>query len=124
MADLFQTLAAAAIGQASHTTSSHMQTSLLEYSKALAENGLQLMYAVKEAGGNPRREEAHAKVDRGVQMVTAAISDLVSLLEKVESEAGFIAGECTWRSSPEAEQPSTPIRNGGHDHQCTVTASC
>ena len=94
MADLFRSLAAAAIGEASHTTSSHMQTSLLEYSKTLSENGLQLMYAVKEAGGNPKRKEAHAKVDDGVQMVTSAVSDLVSLLEKVESEAGFIAGMC------------------------------
>lgn len=131
MAHLFKTLAAASIGEASHTSSSHMQTSLLEHSKTLAENGLQLMYAVKEAGGNPKREQAHAKVDEGVRMVSAAVADLVSLLEKVESEAGFIAGVyvCVLAHLPPRLaylHVCAPIcvRNGGPYQQSTVASCC
>lgn len=93
MANLFPALAGAAIGAASRTTSSQMQSNLLELSKTLAESGLQLMYAAKEAGGNPKRLESQAKVDEGVQMMIAAAEDLTVLLEKVGSEAGLITGK-------------------------------
>lgn len=118
MADLFPALAGAAIGAASRTSSSQMQNSLLEQSKTLAESGLQLMYAAKEAGGNPKRKEAHAKVDDGTQMVIAAATDLASLLEKVESEAGLIAGKhllCTKHTVVSCCHKR--YRNDGYDNQ-------
>ncbi|XP_006816672.2 talin-like, partial [Saccoglossus kowalevskii] len=54
MANYFIPLASGAIGAASKTVNSQRQAALLELPKTVAESALQLMYAAKEGGGNPK----------------------------------------------------------------------
>lgn len=93
MTNLFNTFADTTIGTASHVTNSQMQSSLLEQSKALAQSGLQLMYVVKEAGGNPKNLKAHAKVDVAVEELTDTIEEFLTLLKRVDDEVLLLAGK-------------------------------
>ncbi len=54
---------------------------------------LQLMYASKESGGNPKSVEAHGKVDEAAHMMANAANDLTLTLEKAGGEAGLITGK-------------------------------
>ena len=54
MASYFEPLANATIGAASNSANHQRQMDILDYSKTLAESALQLMYAAKEGGGNPK----------------------------------------------------------------------
>ena len=54
MAGYFAPLAGASIGAASNSSNHQRQMDILDYSKTLAESALQLMYAAKEGGGNPK----------------------------------------------------------------------
>ena len=58
MANVFPGLAGSAIGVASKTPSSQQQTMLLEQTKTLAESAVQMLYAVQDAGGNPKVQES------------------------------------------------------------------
>lgn len=93
VANLFPSLTGAAIGAASRTTSQQLQTSLLEETKTLSEACLQMMYAAKESGGNPKSTEAHAKVDQAAGFMVDAANELTELLEKAGAETGLIIGE-------------------------------
>ena len=52
------------------------------------------MYSAKEAGGNPKSDTAHEKVDEAARMMAEAVNDLTVTLEKAGGEAGLISGEC------------------------------
>lgn len=54
MANYFQPLTKNAIGAASKSINSQKQMALLDQSKTVAECALQLLYASKEGGGNPK----------------------------------------------------------------------
>lgn len=54
LANLFPSLASAAVGTASKTRSSQLQTTFVQETKTVVESALQLVYASKEAGGNPK----------------------------------------------------------------------
>ena len=54
LANLFPALASAAVGTASKTRSSQLQTTFVQETKTVVESALQLVYASKEAGGNPK----------------------------------------------------------------------
>ena len=43
---------------------------------------IQLMYAAKEAGGNPKSTRAHVKVDEAAVLMQEAVSDLTQTLDK------------------------------------------
>ena len=90
MCNVFPSLAGAAIGAASKTTSSQLQISLLEQTKTVTESALQLVYAAKEAGGNTKSTAVHGKVDEAALLVQTAVSELTQTLEKAGSETGII----------------------------------
>ena len=92
MCNVFPSLAGAAIGAASKTTSSQLQISLLEQTKTVTESALQLVYAAKEAGGNTKSTAVHGKVDEAAILVQTAVSELTQTLEKAGSETGIITG--------------------------------
>ena len=52
----------------------------------------QLVYASKDAAGNPKSTEAHARVDQASDLTQDAVADLTQLLEKAGGEAGLISG--------------------------------
>ena len=54
MANYFEPLTRSAIGAASKTVNSQRQMGVLDLTKTVAESGLQLLYAAKEGGGNPK----------------------------------------------------------------------
>lgn len=93
MANLFPSLTGAAIGAASRTSGQQMQTAILEKTKTLSEAGVQMVYAAKESGGNPKNTEAHAKVDEAHRFMIDASTELTELLEKVGAESGLITGK-------------------------------
>ena len=59
---------------------------------ASIESALQLTYAAKEAGGNPKSVPAHEKVDEAARFMQQAVTDLTLTLEKAGGEAGLISG--------------------------------
>ena len=62
LANLFPSLASAAVGTASKTRSSQLQTTYVQETKTVVESALQLVYASKEAGGNPKVCTLHGAV--------------------------------------------------------------
>lgn len=54
MATYFEPMVNAATGSASHLLNSKQQMMMLDQSKTVTECALQLIYAAKEAGGNPK----------------------------------------------------------------------
>ncbi|XP_076808289.1 talin-2-like isoform X3 [Clavelina lepadiformis] len=59
MGNYFEPLTNATIGAASNSVNHQRQMDILDYSKTLAESALQLMYAAKEGGGNPKDPQLH-----------------------------------------------------------------
>lgn len=57
-----------------------------------AESALQLVYASKEAGGNPKSTASHTKVDEEARLMNQAVVELTATLEKARGEAGLISG--------------------------------
>uniref|UniRef100_A0A8C6JQT0 Uncharacterized protein n=1 Tax=Melopsittacus undulatus TaxID=13146 RepID=A0A8C6JQT0_MELUD len=57
LASYFEPLVLAAVGMASKTLDHQQQMTLLDQSKTLAESALQMLYAAKEGGGNPKLDE-------------------------------------------------------------------
>ena len=89
MSNVFPSLAGAAIGAASKTTSSQLQIRLLEQTKMVTKSALQLMYAAK---GNTKSTATHGKEDEASQLVVMAVTELTQTLEKAGSETGLITG--------------------------------
>lgn len=54
MVHYFEPMVTAATGSASHLLNSKQQMMMLDQSKTVTECALQLVYAAKEAGGNPK----------------------------------------------------------------------
>ena len=100
VANLFPSLAGAAIGAASRTNGQQMQTNILEKTKTMAEAGLQMVYVSKESGGNPKSTEAHAKVEEAAKFFTDAAVELTELLEKAGAETGLIVGRWSFLFVP------------------------
>ena len=59
----------------------------------ISESALQLVYASKDAGGNPKSTAAHDKVDEASTLMNQAVSELTATLEKAGGEAGLISGK-------------------------------
>ena len=53
---------------------------------------LQLVYASKDAAGNPRSTVAHGKVEQEGKLLSEAVDDLTQLLEKAGGDAGLVSG--------------------------------
>lgn len=61
LASYFEPLVLAAVGVASKTLDHQQQMTVLDQSKTLAESALQMLYAAKEGGGNPKVGSAVGK---------------------------------------------------------------
>uniref|UniRef100_A0A672V273 Talin 2 n=1 Tax=Strigops habroptila TaxID=2489341 RepID=A0A672V273_STRHB len=57
LASYFEPLVLATVGMASKTLDHQQQMTVLDQSKTLAESALQMLYAAKEGGGNPKLDE-------------------------------------------------------------------
>ncbi|XP_046398722.1 talin-1 isoform X1 [Ischnura elegans] len=88
----FEPLLSGAIGAASHMTHSKEQMLLLDQTKTVAECALQLVYAAKEGGGNPKAVNIHPDIDEFVEGTRDALSDLGQTLERLATQAGVVTG--------------------------------
>uniref|UniRef100_H2ZQQ0 FERM domain-containing protein n=1 Tax=Ciona savignyi TaxID=51511 RepID=H2ZQQ0_CIOSA len=82
MASYFEPLAHATIGAASNSVNHQRQMDILDYSKTLAESALQLMFAAKEGGGNPKADNTHEAIDEAAESMKEAIEDLLKSVQE------------------------------------------
>ncbi|XP_042904301.1 talin-2 isoform X1 [Parasteatoda tepidariorum] len=92
MTSFFDPLVHSAIGSASKTINSKQQMALLDQTKTVAECALQLIYASKEAGGNPKASHIHCELDESADGMKEALHDLMRTVECAATEAGVVTG--------------------------------
>ncbi|PIK38707.1 putative talin-1 isoform X6 [Apostichopus japonicus] len=90
MANYFHPLTRNAIGAASKSINSQKQMALLDQSKTVAECALQLLYASKEGGGNPKATKVHPDIEEAAAGMLDGIQDLMNTLEETASEYGMV----------------------------------
>lgn len=90
MIGYFEPLVANSVGCASKIADPKRQHQLLDKAKDVCEHALQLIYSVKECGGNPKATSIHAEIDDSSQAMRSAISELLQLLEAGASEDGHV----------------------------------
>ena len=84
-------LADCAIGFASKLPGgSQKQTELLDISKTVCESAAQLVYATKDAGGNPKAVHHHPAVEEAAEDLVEALKDLTQQLEEAASDTGAV----------------------------------
>uniref|UniRef100_A0A671P2V7 Talin-2-like n=1 Tax=Sinocyclocheilus anshuiensis TaxID=1608454 RepID=A0A671P2V7_9TELE len=66
--------------------------SVMENSKTLAESALQMLYAAKEGGGNPKAAHTHDAIAEAAQLMREAVDDLLLTLNEAASEVGIVSG--------------------------------
>uniref|UniRef100_A0A4W5Q445 Talin 2a n=1 Tax=Hucho hucho TaxID=62062 RepID=A0A4W5Q445_9TELE len=66
--------------------------SVMENSKTLAESALQMIYAAKEGGGNPKASHTHDSIAEAAQLMREAVDDIMVTLNEVASEGGMVGG--------------------------------
>ncbi|XP_076033858.1 talin_middle and talin-RS domain-containing protein rhea isoform X2 [Oratosquilla oratoria] len=92
MCSYFDPLVNSAIGSASNMRNSKQQMCLLDQTKTVAECALQLIYAAKEVGGNPKATHAHPDVDDAADTMKETLMELLSTVETIATEAGVVSG--------------------------------
>ncbi|XP_022084653.1 talin-1-like isoform X5 [Acanthaster planci] len=127
MANYFDPLTRSAIGAASKTSNSQRQMAILDLTKTVAESGLQLLFAAKEGGGNPKAVHTHAAIDEAAQGMKEAVDDLNTMLEEAASEFGIVSGMVDTISKAILKTDDTlPENEAGEfvDYQTSMVKSC
>ncbi|TRY56697.1 hypothetical protein DNTS_012968 [Danionella cerebrum] len=88
----FTPLISASIGMASKILDHQQQMNLLDQTKTLAESALQMLYAAKEGGGNPKASHTHDAIGEASQLMREAVDDLLLTLNEAASEVGMVSG--------------------------------
>ncbi|KAF2980429.1 hypothetical protein EK904_011233 [Melospiza melodia maxima] len=92
LASYFEPLVSAAVGVASKTLNHQQQMTVLDQSKTLAESALQILYAAKEGGGNPKASHTHDAITEAAQLMKEAVDDIMVTLNEAASEVGMVGG--------------------------------
>uniref|UniRef100_A0A8C3V5M4 Talin 2 n=1 Tax=Catharus ustulatus TaxID=91951 RepID=A0A8C3V5M4_CATUS len=92
LASYFEPLVLAAVGVASKTLNHQQQMTVLDQSKTLAESALQILYAAKEGGGNPKASHTHDAITEAAQLMKEAVDDIMVTLNEAASEVGMVGG--------------------------------
>uniref|UniRef100_A0A914HYR3 Talin n=1 Tax=Globodera rostochiensis TaxID=31243 RepID=A0A914HYR3_GLORO len=87
-----QTLVAASVQAASLSYDSRTQSNLFEQCKTVLEASLQMMYATKDSGGNPKAVELHTIVEESAEQQRVALNDLQRQVQLLDSESGVVVG--------------------------------
>jgi hypothetical protein len=87
-----QTLTQACIQSALLSYDSRTQASLFEQCKTVLESSIQLMFATKDSGGNPKAIELHTIVEESADQQKSAILDLQRLIQQLDTESGLMNG--------------------------------
>ncbi|XP_076880001.1 talin-2-like isoform X4 [Brachyhypopomus gauderio] len=118
----FEPVCRAAVGVASRLTQHRQQLSVLEQVKILQESTLQMLYAAKEAGGNPKATLTHDAIAEAAQLMREAVDDLVLTLNEAVSgvgSEGHMADSITETLGKMKKSVSTPEELGSLAFQVT-----
>ncbi|KAG9489639.1 hypothetical protein GDO78_005541 [Eleutherodactylus coqui] len=92
LARYFEPLIQAAVGLVSKILDHQQQMTVLDQTKTLAESALQMLYAAKEGGGNPKACNTHDAIAEAAQLMKEAVDDLMITLNEAASEVGMVGG--------------------------------
>ncbi|XP_075388535.1 talin-2 isoform X2 [Tenrec ecaudatus] len=92
LASYFEPLILAAVGVASKILDHQQQMTVLDQTKTLAESALQMLYAAKEGGGNPKAQHTHDAILEAAQLMKEAVDDIMVTLNEAASEVGLVGG--------------------------------
>ncbi|XP_037689724.1 talin-2 isoform X2 [Choloepus didactylus] len=92
LASYFEPLILAAVGVASKILDHQQQMTVLDQTKTLAESALQMLYAAKEGGGNPKAQHTHDAIMEATQLMKEAVDDIMVTLNEAASEVGLVGG--------------------------------
>uniref|UniRef100_A0A8D0LAS3 Talin 2 n=1 Tax=Sphenodon punctatus TaxID=8508 RepID=A0A8D0LAS3_SPHPU len=92
LASYFEPLVLAAVGVASKMLDHQQQMTVLDQTKTLAESALQMLYAAKEGGGNPKASHTHDAITEAAQLMKEAVDDIMVTLNEAASEVGMVGG--------------------------------
>ncbi|XP_030620557.1 talin-2a [Chanos chanos] len=92
LASYFEPLVTASVGMASKLLDHQQQMAFLDQTKTLAESALQMLYAAKEGGGNPKATHTHDAIAEAAQLMREAVDDITLTLNEAASEVGLVGG--------------------------------
>ncbi|KAM5339656.1 talin-2 isoform 1-T6 [Glossophaga mutica] len=92
LASYFEPLILAAVGVVSKILDHQQQMTVLDQTKTLAESALQMLYAAKEGGGNPKAQHTHDAITEAAQLMKEAVDDIMVTLNEAASEVGLVGG--------------------------------
>uniref|UniRef100_A0A8C2WH51 Talin 2 n=1 Tax=Cyclopterus lumpus TaxID=8103 RepID=A0A8C2WH51_CYCLU len=92
LARYFDPLIVASMGLASKLHNHQQQMTILDQSKTLSESALQMLYAAKEGGGNPKACHTHDAISEAAQLMKEAVDDIMVTLNEAASEGGMVGG--------------------------------
>ncbi|KAJ7412997.1 hypothetical protein WISP_93590 [Willisornis vidua] len=123
LASYFEPLVLAAVGVASKTLNHQQQMTVLDQSKTLAESALQMLYAAKEGGGNPKASHTHDAITEAAQLMKEAVDDIMVTLNEAASEVGMVGGmvDSIAEAMTKLDEGTPPDPKGSFvDYQTTV----
>ncbi|XP_061601059.1 talin-2a [Cololabis saira] len=92
LARYFEPLIRASVGVASKLNDHQQQMTFLDQTKTVAESALQMLYAAKEGGGNPKASHTHEAIAEATQLMKEAVDDIMVTLNEAASEVGLVGG--------------------------------
>uniref|UniRef100_A0A8C2X3H8 Talin 2a n=1 Tax=Cyclopterus lumpus TaxID=8103 RepID=A0A8C2X3H8_CYCLU len=92
LARYFEPLIMASVGVTSKLRDHQQQMTFLDQTKTLAESALQMLYAAKEGGGNPKASHTHDAIEEAAQLMNEAVEDIMVTLNEAASEVGMVGG--------------------------------
>ncbi|XP_076012338.1 talin-2 [Genypterus blacodes] len=92
LAGYFEPLIRASVGVTSKLKDHQQQMTFLDQTKTLAESALQMLYAAKEGGGNPKASHTHDAIAEASQLMKEAVEDIMVTLNEAASEVGMVGG--------------------------------
>uniref|UniRef100_A0A8C9Z8Q4 Talin 2a n=1 Tax=Sander lucioperca TaxID=283035 RepID=A0A8C9Z8Q4_SANLU len=92
LARYFEPLIKASVGVTSKLRDHQQQMTFMDQTKTLAESALQMLYAAKEGGGNPKASHTHDAIAEAAQLMKEAVDDIMLTLNEAASEVGMVGG--------------------------------
>lgn len=123
LASYFEPLILAAVGVVSKMLDHQQQMTVLDQTKTLAESALQMLYAAKEGGGNPKAQHTHDAITEAAQLMKEAVDDIMVTLNEAASEVGLVGGmvDAIAEAMSKLDEGTPPEPKGTFvDYQTTV----
>uniref|UniRef100_A0A672PQ11 Talin 2 n=1 Tax=Sinocyclocheilus grahami TaxID=75366 RepID=A0A672PQ11_SINGR len=123
LASYFEPVIVASVGLASKHADHQQQMNILDQTKTLFESALQMLYAAKEGGGNPKASHTHDAIAEAAQLMKEAVDDIMVTLNEAASEGGMVGGmvESIAESIGRMDEGTPPEPDGTFvDYQTTM----